>query len=309
MKKFLNLIIPALLLSSCGGENIPNKSDNQTIDTGSGNVLVAYFSVTNNTKKLAEYAQKHLNSDIFEIVPKQKYTSEDIAYSTDCRANREQNDEAARPEILYTIEDISKYDTIVLGYPIWWGQAPKILYTFVESYNLEGKTILPFCTSGSSPLGTSATNLAKSASKATWLEGARFAANTSEETFTTWLDQYIKEDIKMKLLIDGKEIKVKWETNTSTKALKELAKSTLTINMHKYGDFEQTGEIGHTIVRNDRSINTVPGDIVLYQGNQISVFYNENSYSYTMLGHIDLNKNELNTLLNKDSIVFTLKGE
>jgi len=127
---------------------------------------VAYFSVTNNTKKLAEYASRHLESELFEIVPKQAYTQDDINYNGDCRANREQNDDSSRPEILNQIADISKYDTIVLGYPIWRGQAPKIMYSFVEAYDLKGKTILPFCTSGSSPIGTSATNLAKSAPEA-----------------------------------------------------------------------------------------------------------------------------------------------
>ena len=104
----------------------------------------------------------------------------------------------------------------------------------------------------------------------------------------------------MKLLIDGNEVKVKWEDNESVKALNKILP--LEINMEEYGGFEQTGKIGQSITRNDSNINVVPGDIVLYNGNQISIFYNNSSWSYTKLGHIDLSNEELNNLLNKDSV-------
>ncbi len=308
MKKLLSFILPMLILSSCITNN--SQSDNHTSRTSNQNVLVAYFSVTNNTKKLANYAQEYLNSDIFEIVPTQEYTSADIDYNSDCRANREQNDDNARPEIKYTIEDISQYDTIVLGYPIWWSQAPKIMYTFIESYDLSNKTILPFCTSGSSPIGSSATNLAKSAPNAKWLEGKRFSFSADKEEIGSWLDQNLQKekDVKnMKLLIDDKELNVTWEDNDSVKSLNQILP--LTIPMHEYGGFEQTGSIGQSIVRNDSQINVVPGDIVLYNGNAISVFYNNSSWSYTRLGHINIDNSELNVLLNKPSITFVIKGE
>lgn len=301
MKKLITFFLPMLILSSCTANN--SQSDNTTITPGDNNVLVAYFSVTNNTEKLANYVKKYLQSDIFEIVPTQEYTSADIDYNSDCRANREQNDDNARPEIKYTISDISQYDTIVLGYPIWHGQAPKILYTFVESYDLSNKTILPFCTSGSSPIGSSATNLAKSAPNANWLDGKRFAANTTKEEIGHWLDTYIRKEESMKLSIDNQELNVTWENNESVKALKELLP--LTIEMHEYGGFEQTGSIGQSIVRNDSQIDVVPGDIVLYNGNAISVFYRNSSWSYTRLGHINLDNSNLNTLLNKSNV--TLK--
>ena len=307
MKRLLTLILPLMLLSSCSNKSASSNNNDKPIDTSNGEILVAYFSVTNNTKKIANFAQEHLDCGIFEIVPSQAYTSEDIDYNSDCRANREQNDDSARPEIKYTISDITKYDTIVLGYPIWWGQAPKIIYTFMESYDFSNKTILPFCTSGSSPIGSSATILSEVASGATWLEGKRFSASASKDEVGEWLDKYIKEEKKMRLLIDDQELDVTWEENNSVKELKELLP--LTINMHKYDDFEQTGNIGHTITSNDEQITAVPGDIVLYNSRAISVFYNNNSWSYTRLGHINLNKDELNTLLNKASIVFVLQGE
>lgn len=116
-----------------------------------------------------------------------------------------------------------------------------------------------------------------------------------------------KKEKNMKLSIDNQELDVTWEDNDSVKALKGILP--LTINMHEYGGFEQTGSIGQSIVRNDSQIDVVPGDIVLYSGNAISVFYSTSSWSYTRLGHINLNKNELNALLNKKSVTFVLKGE
>ena len=315
MKKLLLTILSIFLLGACSSNQSSNNNDSsktsssndESIITGESNTLVAYFSVTNHTETLAKFAQEHLECDLFEIVPTQEYTSEDIDYNSDCRANKEQNDETARPQIKNKIEDMSKYDTIVLGYPIWWAQAPKIMYTFIESYDFTNKTILPFCTSGSSPIGSSATNLAKSAPKANWLEGKRFAAGTNEETFNSWLDENIKKDTNnMNLYIDNQKVDVTWEDNDSVKELKTILP--LSINMHEYGGFEQTGSIGKSITRHDIQLDVVPGDVVLYSGNQISVFYNASSWSYTKLDHINLSNNELNSLLNKDSVLFELKA-
>ncbi len=117
----------------------------------------------------------------------------------------------------------------------------------------------------------------------------------------------IDKEINMTLSIDNQELDVYWEDNDSVNAIKGILP--LTINMHQYGGFEQTGSIGQSIVRNDSQINVVPGDIVLYNGNAISVFYNNSSWSYTRLGHINLDNSELNVLLNKSSVTFVIKGE
>lgn len=111
----------------------------------------------------------------------------------------------------------------------------------------------------------------------------------------------------MKLSIDNQELDVNWEDNDSVNAIKGILP--LTINMHEYGGFEQTGSIGQSVVRNDSKINVVPGDIVLYNGNVISIFYENSSWSYTKLGHINLSKSELNDLLNKSEVILYLKGE
>ena len=149
--------------------------------------LVVVFSRTGNTKPLAQYAADYLDADFFEIEAAVPYTDADIAYYTNCRADQEQRDATARPAIANSIDNMEQYSTVVLAYPIWHSQAPKIIYTFLESYHFSGKTILPFCTSASSPIGTSASNLHASAPDAVWKDGKRFAPGTSRATIEAWL--------------------------------------------------------------------------------------------------------------------------
>lgn len=152
-------------------------------------VLVAYFSATGNTENIAEHLVSILDADLYEIVPEVPYTSADLNYSnSDCRANQEQNDPAARPAISGSVENLEDYEVIFLGYPIWWGDAPKIISTFLETYDFGGKTIVPFCTSGSSSIDSSADALEALTQRATWLEGQRFSGSASQETVSQWVN-------------------------------------------------------------------------------------------------------------------------
>ena len=155
----------------------------------SGKTLVAYFSATGTTKAIAEYAADILGADIYEIVPAEPYTDADLAYYTGGRADQEQNDPSARPAISGGVEDMGQYDTVLIGYPIWHGQAPRIISTFLESYDFSGKTILPFCTSHSSGIGSSDDDLHPLAPDANWLDGTRFPAETAREEIAAWLDE------------------------------------------------------------------------------------------------------------------------
>lgn len=132
--------------------------------TGSGwagtRVAVIYFSCTGNTRTAAERIRDLTGADLIELVPEQPYTSQDLSYNDEnCRANQEQKDPAARPRIAGQPLDLSQYGTIYLGYPIWWGTAPRIINTFLDSYDLTGKTIRPFCTSDSSGIETSVADI------------------------------------------------------------------------------------------------------------------------------------------------------
>lgn len=155
----------------------------------SSGTLVVYFSATGHTKPLAEYAAEYLNADIYEIVPEVAYTDADLNYNdSSSRSSKEQNDDSARPTIAGTLPDISGYDTIIIGHPIWWGQAPKIIYTFLESYDWSEKTLVTFCTSASSGLGSSAENLKPFASgNPNWLESRRFSIGAEKDDVIEWL--------------------------------------------------------------------------------------------------------------------------
>lgn len=168
----------------------PTPEPTETPDVPSGKKsIVVYFSCTDNTKTIAEYVAESTDADIYRIEPSVPYTSADLNYgNADSRTSKEQNDATARPEITGELPALDGYENVYLGYPIWWGQAPKILYTFVENCNLSGKTVIPFCTSASSGIGTSATNVqAADTSQATWLTGRRFSGSSPKSDVESWI--------------------------------------------------------------------------------------------------------------------------
>lgn len=191
MKKiifFLTFLLMMITVSSCVNKKANNSNNNQDQNSSSTHVLVAYFSITSSTKGIAKMIEEKTNGDMYEIEALNPYTEADLKYYTGCRADKEQADEKCRPEIgSKKIENINDYDYIFLGYPIWHSQAPKIIYTFLESYDLSNKVIIPFCTSSSSGIGSSATNLHQSSLNSVWKDGKRFAKNTSKEVVEEWI--------------------------------------------------------------------------------------------------------------------------
>lgn len=192
-KIFISVFVLLALFTivGCGvkKENTNNNSSNSSSNEvkENSNSVVLYFSATGTTKSIAERISKELNSDIIEIVPKEKYKSEDLNYNSDCRANKEQNDSKARPEIKNNI-DITKYDTIYLGYPIWWGTNPKIILTLLDTYDFTGKTIIPFCTSGSTGISGSVSDLRDYNSKLTIKDGKRFDSSASDQEIKDFIN-------------------------------------------------------------------------------------------------------------------------
>ena len=152
-------------------------------------VLVAYFSATGTTKGVAEKIASVTGGDLYEILAAEPYTEDDLNYNdSSSRSTTEQNDKNVRPEIGSEDLSIEGYTTIYLGFPIWWGEEPRILDTFVEKYSFEGITVIPFCTSGGSGIGRSGSNMEELAGTGTWLDGSRFSGNVSEEELTDWID-------------------------------------------------------------------------------------------------------------------------
>ena len=160
-----------------------NTEDNKTSDS---KVAIIYFSATGTTEEVAGYIKDATNGDLIEIVPKEKYTDADLNYSNNnCRANKEQNDSSSRPEISNNINTDS-YDVIYLGYPIWWGDAPRIILTFLDSHDLSGKIVIPFCTSGGSGIGTSVSYFKNNYKNVNWLDGRRLS--TSKDEVINWVN-------------------------------------------------------------------------------------------------------------------------
>lgn len=148
-------------------------------------VAVVYFSCTDNTERIAKLIADKASADLYKIEAKTPYTDDDLNWrDLNSRANREQNDSQARPEIANT-PDISKYDTIYLGYPIWWNTLPKIINTFIETKALDGKKIAAFCTSGSSTIETSISALKDYGLNV--VSERRFESNASENEIEDWL--------------------------------------------------------------------------------------------------------------------------
>lgn len=154
--------------------------------------VVCYFSATGTTERLAKTAAQALGADLHEIVPVQKYSSADLNWrDNNSRCVRENNDEKSRPAIANSI-DLSGYDNVIVAYPIWWGLAPKIVYTFVEQNDLSGKNLVTLCTSGGSGLGRSGSDLAKHAKGAVLKGGREFRESSSGVEVKKYIDGILK---------------------------------------------------------------------------------------------------------------------
>lgn len=163
--------------------------EEQTSDS-SGRILVAYFSASGNTEGIAQAIADELGADVFVIEPTDPYTEEDLGYNnSDSRTSRERDDPNRSVELERIVPDgFDSYDTVFLGYPIWWGNASWVMDNFVSGNDFTGKTVIPFCTSGSSPIGSSAEDLAAMAGTGEWLEGRCFGAGAVDDA-SAWLGE------------------------------------------------------------------------------------------------------------------------
>ena len=190
MKKLFALLLTlclALAAPACAETAAPAQPE---ADEADSDTLVAYFSATGNTRGVAERLAALTGADLYEIVPVDPYTEDDLDYgNSESRTSLEMDDPDARPEIAGEPLDLTGYTTLYLGYPIWHGEAPRILATFVESHDLSGLTIRPFCTSGSSGIGRSAESLEALTDGGTWLEGRRFPSDVRDEELQAWIDE------------------------------------------------------------------------------------------------------------------------
>lgn len=184
-------------------ENITNNSENETLNneesntdepentSNGGKILVVYYSAQSHTKAVAEKIAKNLNADIFEIVPENVYTSDDLDWTDrNSRVSKEHDDESLRDVKLEkdTVDNWDEYDTVLIGYPIWWGIAAWPVDTFVKANDFDGKTVIPFCTSASSGLGQSGKLLEREAKDGNWEDGHRFNERPSDSDINKWTE-------------------------------------------------------------------------------------------------------------------------
>ncbi len=172
----------ALSASSPSDESTDGLTPGVNTNEVTSDILICYFSCTGNTAQIASYIKLATDGDLFEIVPKSPYTKEDLDYnSINSRTETEHKDKNSRPEISSRVSSWSSYKTVYIGYPIWYGEAPKIIYTFLDAYDCSGKTVIPFCTSESSSIDDSVSAIKKLSPNAKWQNGIRFDSASTEE--------------------------------------------------------------------------------------------------------------------------------
>ena len=292
----LSCVLIMSLLSGCaasGGTDSTASSPSGGSPEGS-HILVAYFSATGHTAPIAEYTAEILGADLYEIIAEDPYTEADLAYYTGGRCDREQDDPTVRPAISGTVENMERYDVVLIGHPIWHGQAPRIISTFLESYDFSDKSLVTFCTSASSGLGSSARNLYGLVPESVkWLESRRFPIGAAKEQVYEWLEGIgltvaVEKGMKIQVTVNNQTRTATLTDNASAAAFYELLlNGPVTVEMHDYGSFEKVGPLGTNIVRSDEDITAAPGDIILYLGNQVTIYYDVNRWDFTLLGHID----------------------
>ena len=286
-------------------------------DPRANRILVAYFSATGSTRGVAEHIADIVGADLFEIVPEKPYTGADLDYrDASSRASREQDDPAARPAIHGEVEDMGQYGVVFLGYPIWHGQAPKIISTFLEGCDLSGKTVIPFCTSGGSGIDGSEGALNALAPQARWRNGERFGAGASREAVKDWVDSLELgttgpmegEDGMLNIAVNKTVLTAALADNSSARALAELlADGPLSVEMRDYNRMERVGPLGADLPANDEWIDAQAGDLILYQGTQLVIYYGANSWSLTRLGRIEgVGAGELRDILGGGDVRVTL---
>ncbi len=193
MKKLVYMFAIALMLGACQNNKTNADGEATATDSAAKTTLVAYFSASEvrATERVAKNLAEATDADLFEIVPSMAYTTEDLDWKDEqSRSTIEMKDSTSRPEVISKVENMDQYTTIYVGFPIWWYTAPRIINTFLEQYDLTGKTIIPFATSGGSDMGKSGEDLKKaSAPNANWiLPGKVLNGNPPVDSLKAWVE-------------------------------------------------------------------------------------------------------------------------
>ncbi len=284
-----------------GGTQQPEPVPEPSLPDESGEkILIAYFTRSGNTEKLADMIADKTGGTKFRIETETAYPQDYSEVLEQASEEREQN---VRPLLKGRVENMSDYGTVFLGYPIWFGDTPMAIHSFLESYDFTGKKIIPFCTSGSSSPQTSYESVRASVTGAEVLEGFWIqgtSAGNAQDDVSRWVDRLGitggnqsqstsgNEEGKVKITAGNTIFYAELEDNSSAQAFREmLLDGPLTIHMSDYGEMEKVGPLGKSLPVNDKNITTGPGDLILYQGNSLVIYYDTNTWNFTRLGKID----------------------
>lgn len=294
---------------------IPSASSKPSGD--GSKILIAYFTWSGNTETLADRIQDKTGGTKFKIETVKDYPEDYSGVYDEAMKEQQEN---ARPELKTRVDNMADYDTVFVGYPIWHGDTPMAIRSFLESYDFSGKKVIPFCSSGSSRPDTSYASVRASAPGAEvldgfWIRGAD-VGNAADEV-NQWIEglgimQKNEEAGTManQIVITAGDtvFTAALANNSSAEAFRELLlQGPLTIHMSDYASMEKVGPIGTSLPRNDEHIVTEAGDIILYQGNSLVIYYDTNTWNFTRIGKIEgVTKRQLLAALGSGDVTVTI---
>lgn len=321
------LLLAAIFLMACQSEdaNAMTPPEGNNTDTGS-KTLIVYYSYTNKTEEIVNDLKTLITADVIEVEPTEKgldYAANNYRIGTEQlnKIKNNPNSESSYPAIEPVEVDMSKYSTVIVATPLWWSQMASNMQTFLFKYGKEmaNKNVGLIVSSHTSSIGgveADAKRLipeGRFLSKSLWINNANHSRRKS--LLTDWLKEVDYTDLTttnttstMNLKVNSHNLTVELVNNSSTEALIALLKEApITYEAQDYGNFEKVGDIGHTLPQNNEQITTEPGDIILYQGNKICIYYDVNSWNFTRLGKIkDIGPTELKNILGSGNVTVTL---
>lgn len=287
-------------------------------DENEEKILIVYFTRSGNTEVLADMIQDKTGGTKFRIETVKEYPEDYSGVYDEAMKEQQEN---VRPELKSSVENMADYDTVFVGYPIWHGDTPMAIRSFLEGYDFTGKKVVPFCSSGSSRPEPSFASISASAHGAEVLDGfwtqEAYVENAADE-INQWIGrlQIMKENEEEETMKDQISITAGSHVfiaaladNSSAEALKELLRQgTLTINMSDYASMEKVGPIGTSLPRNDERIVTEAGDMILYQGNSLVIYYDTNTWNFTRIGKIEgVTKDQLLAAMGNGNVTVTIE--
>lgn len=297
------MILTAMLLTCCSSDHKIKAETNQTL-SNMGKTLIVYYSYTGNCKAIVNSLAAKIPADQQEILPTEKglrYEADNYAIGMQLlnaiKANP--NDAGSYPSIDPVTTNLDDYQNIIIVTPLWWSQMAAVMqsYLFQNSENLAGKTVGLIVSSHSSGISGVVADTRRLLPGVTWAGDALWINNSNHSNRTALLDDWLltqnfnsynNMEQKIYITINGVTKSATLVSNSSTEALaRQLKQGDITYEAHDYGDFEKVGALGYTFPQNNEQITTAPGDLILYLGSNLCIYYDTNSWSFTRIGKLD----------------------